>query len=199
MRIILATYLSAMALAAQNAAPPAIQSGPAHHDRSNPWRDPWQKPDQVIAALNFSATESVAVIEDGYPYFAPRIAPHVAKVYAVNSDPRALSGPREKSALFTPVVSSDTDPHVSSLTVDTVILVDVLHLLAQRDLYLQALATSFRSGARLVIIGRKLPAVFPTASQNSSAFIKALMAGFGFRAVQEYTFLSAQYFLVFQR
>src|ERR1700735_5306497 len=55
-------------------------------------RDPWQMPDQVIKALNLSSSETVAVIEEGYPYFAPRIAPLVKKVYAVNTDLRAFEG-----------------------------------------------------------------------------------------------------------
>ena len=121
MRIILTVLLAVVACAGQtttNAKP-----GAEYGIQPNPERDPWQKPALVISSLNFSTTETVVVIESGYPYFAPRIAPLVKKVYAVNSDARAFQGPGKLPPSITTIVSTKTNPGIANLKVDTVIVV----------------------------------------------------------------------------
>ena len=72
---------AAVTLSAQTTPAPVSQDqsqpGGEYKIFRDPSRDPWQKPDQVIRALKFSASETVAVIESGYPYFPQRIAPLV--------------------------------------------------------------------------------------------------------------------------
>jgi len=165
MRIIIALALSSTAVLAQ--APAAAVSVASRYTQTDPWRDSWQKPAQVISALNFSPTESVAVVEEGYPYFAPRIAAVAGKVFAVNMDSRALQGPRGTSPLFTPIVSSEGDPSVSGLNLDTVMLVDIWRFLTLQNAYTLELALSMKPGSRLVVLGRKLETNFPLFSQIS--------------------------------
>src|ERR1700736_1937212 len=114
MKISLAIIFAALTLSAQT--PPEAQI------LSDPNRDPWQKPDQGISALKFAASETVAIIENGYPYLAQRIAPHVRKVYAVNSDPRAFQGRGALPPGIFTIVAADSDPGLALSDLDTVFL-----------------------------------------------------------------------------
>jgi predicted methyltransferase len=178
---------------------PASSSKGSYHLPPDPTRDPWQRPDEVIAALNFSKSETVIVIEDGYPYFPQRIAPLVKSVYAVNADARAFQGRGTLAGIASTVVGSDSDPRVVGLNADTVIMVDALRFVPQRALYFLALTAGLKPGGRLVIIDRNLPSVIPLAERLDDATVKAELPLSGFTLAQQFTFLPYQYFLVFQR
>jgi len=197
MRIFLLPFVLWAALSAQTG--PNSLPGDQYRFPPNSRRDPWQKPDQVIKALNFSASESVAVIEVGYAYFAPRIAPLVKKVYAVNTDSRAFEGPGSLPPSISTIVSTSANPFISGLNVDTVVLVDILRNVPQRMAYYQAVMLGLKPGGRLVIIDRKFPAVFPASMIITDTGLESELRLAGFNFQQEYTFLSNQYFLVFQR
>jgi hypothetical protein len=197
MRIIIALALSTTAALAQ--APTAAVSLASRYTQADPWRDSWQKTAQVVSALNFSPTETVAVVEEGYPYFAPRVAAVAGRVYAVNMDSRALQGPRGSSPLFTPVVSSDGNPNISGLNLDTVMLVDIWRFLTLQNAYTLELALSMKPGSRLVILGRKLDTAFPLFSQNQPAFLQLVLGALGFKLTNQFNIIDSEYFLVFQR
>ncbi|HVW86968.1 MAG TPA: hypothetical protein VHB50_19915 [Bryobacteraceae bacterium] len=179
----------------------ATQPGVEYRILSEPNRDPWQKPDQVISALKFSSSETVAVIENGYPYFATRIAPHAGKVYAINADPRAFQGPKAPPPGVGDILSTWTDPRLSSINADTVMIVDMLRFLPSRLPYYLGIIAGLKAGGRLVIIDRPLPSAFaPGAGKLDDVFLKAELPLAGFRFAQQFTILQPyQYFLVFQR
>jgi len=195
MRIPLVVIFSLATLSAQQIVPP----GARYPFPPDPKRDPWQKPDQVIAALNFRSSETVAVIESGYPYFAPRIAGLVKTVYAVNSDPQALQGPLGSGQGFSPVISTAAGPNISSLDVDTVFMVDVLRLIPEQQRYFLGVLAGLKPTGRLVIIDRIAPPVYSTSFWITAAALKSELSPIGFGLIQQYTFLNYQYFLVFQR
>jgi len=178
--------------------PPSFTPGDEYRLPPDARRDPWQKPFEVIAALNFSSSETVAVIENGYPYFAPRIAPLVKKVYSVNTDSRAFEGRGALPPGIAKVLSTNANPSLARLNIDTVILVDVLGSIPQRLSYYQALLAGLNPGGRVVVIDRKFPAVFPPESVVTDLNVKAELPLAGFRLVQSFAFLPYQYFLVFQ-
>jgi arsenite methyltransferase len=184
-------------LIAQTAATAAPGGEFAIHN--DPRRDPWQKPEQVIQALNFSSTETVAVIESGFPYFAPRVSPLVSRVYAVNADARAFKGRGALPPSITRVTSIGSDPEIGRFDLSTVIMVDVLRWLPERSQYYQNLFAEMPAGARLVIIDRKFPPVFPVATTITASTLQTELSRLGFKLQKEYTFLPYQYFLVFQR
>ena len=165
----------------------------------DPRRDSWQKPDEVIKALNFSGSETVAVIENGYPYFAPRIAPLVKKVYAVNTDPRAFQGRGSLPPSVSPIVATSANPSLAKLDIDVIVMIDVLRLLPNRPAYFLALALALNPRGRVAIIDRIFPSVFPASEITTPAGIQGdlNLAGFGF--VQSLNTLPYQYFIVLQR
>jgi hypothetical protein len=196
MRIFPMLLLAATTLPAQTF--PGLQSQPEYQIHRDPVRDSWQKPDQVISSLNFSTSETVAVIENGFPYFAQRIAPFVKKVYAVNSDPRAFQGRGALPPAITTIVSTNDDPNISGLNVDTVIMIDVLRQVTERLPYYQKLATGLKAGSRLVIIDRNRASVVPQSQRMTDSLIEAELPQLGMSLGQKFTFLPTQYFLVFK-
>jgi len=178
--------------------PPSFSPGDEYRFPPDARRDPWQKPFEVITALNFSSSETVAVIEIGYPYFAPRIAPLVKKVYSVNTDLQAFQGRGALPPGISKILSTNANPALARLNIDTVILVDVLRSIPQRLSYYQALLAGLNPGGRVVVIDRILPAVFPADSVVTDLNVKTELPLAGFRLVQSFTFLPYQYFLVFQ-
>ena len=50
----------------------------------DPSRDAWQKPHEVVMALELKSTDTIADIGAGTGYFARRFAHHAGKVYAVD-------------------------------------------------------------------------------------------------------------------
>jgi hypothetical protein len=196
MRVPIVLLFSAVTLSAQSV---SSQPGAENHSLRDPRRDPWQKPDQVISALGFSPSETVAVIENGYPYFAPRIAPLVKKVHAINMDPRAFEGRGQLPPGASPIVADESDPKIVGLNVDTVMMVDVLRFLPQRSLYYLGIVAGLKPRGRLVIIDRILPANFPASEQITDVVLQSELSLVGFGLPQKFTFLPNQYFFVFHR
>lgn len=77
----------------------------------DPSRDEWQKPHEVVTALDLKATDVVADIGAGTGYFARRFARHASKVYAVDID-RELLAVIQKDAQpnLTVVLAAPDDP-----------------------------------------------------------------------------------------
>jgi hypothetical protein len=163
----------------------------------DPIRDPWQRPDQVISALKFTAAETVAVIENGFPYFAQRIAPHVGKVYAVNTDPRAFQGRGVLPPEITTIIASNLDPAIAGLHLDTVIMVDVLPFLEQRGPFYAGLAAGLKRGGRAVIIDRNLPSTIPPPRNIPPSQVLDEVTAGPFTLSANLNILPYQYFLIF--
>jgi predicted methyltransferase len=195
-------FISLLLLAATTLTPQTIQGfrpGAEYQILRDPRRDPWQKPDQVIAALGVTTLQTVAVVENGYPYFAPRIASLVNHVYAVSNDSRSFQGRGTISAEISPIVAPPNAPNIPTASVDLVLMVDMLRWVPQRPAYFLAILAGLKPGGRLVIIDRKSPAALPAQQQITTSDLKREGALAGFTFSQELTFLPYQYFLVFRR
>ena len=105
----------------------------------DPARDAWQKPHEVIQALQLAPNAAVADIGAGTGYFAVRLAHMTPKgrVYAVDIEPdmvKYLGERAQKSGLknLTPVLGAPDDPKLPA-KVDLVLMVDVYHHIGKRD------------------------------------------------------------------
>jgi ubiquinone/menaquinone biosynthesis C-methylase UbiE len=166
-------------------------------------RDAWQKPDEVLKALELKPGEVVADIGTGAGYFAHRFAQHVAKVYAVDIDEGLLRiTARNAPANVETVLAAPDDPKLADDSVDTVFFCDVVHHIENRVAYYRRLAQVLRPGGRIVVIDfqkRPLPVGPPVHMKLAPHQVTREFEQAGFRLARQFDFLPHQYFLVFQR
>ena len=172
----------------------------------DPKRDKWQKPHEVVMALDLQPADTVADIGAGSGYFAIRFARHAGKVLAVDIEPKLLDivarrADQLKVGNVETVLASPDDPHLAAESVDLIFICDVIHHIEKRPAYYQLLTRALKPGGRLAIVDfhkRKLPVgPRPEMKIARETLVAEVQAG-GFRLAREHTFLPYQYFLVFQ-
>jgi len=182
--------------------PPA---DPAEYARvlEDPARDAWQKPHEVIMALDIKPAEVVADLGSGSGYFTRRLAMHAAKVYAVDIDTGLLDILKKDAPKnVETVLSAPDDPKLAPESVDTIFICEVLHHIDNRPPYLAKLAKVLKPGGRIVVIdfikGQKTHGP-PEEMKLSEDEVRKEFAGAGFTQAQKFNFLPEQYFLIFKR
>ena len=212
---------------AQQAAPPAQPNAAGDHQMSghaagmhhsfenaeqwakqfdDPSRDAWQKPEEVLEALQLKPTAIVADLGAGTGYFSVRLAKRLpqGKVFAVDIEPDMLRYLAERKhhehlMVLEPVQASADDAHLPE-PVDLVLVVDTYHHIDNRTAYFAKLRKSLRPDGRLAIVDFKVdapdgpPPQFRMAPEQVTAELEAA----GYRLVASHPFLPRQYFLVFQ-
>lgn len=200
--LILLFSAAAFAQAAHQHHPPA---SPEEYIRvlSDPRRDSWQKPHDVIMALDLKPAESVADIGAGSGYFTRRFAMHAGTVYAVDIDPKLLEAATKGApANVKSVLAAPDDPRLPPASVDMIFFCDVLHHIENRAAYYPKLAAALKPGGRIVIVDfykKPLPVGPPEKMKLSEQQVVAELETAGFRKTRSYAFLPYQYFLVFDR
>jgi len=204
---------------AQTASSPQMKHGAEqgfHHSFGNaetwakefddPARDAWQKPDDVLDALQLARTAYVADIGAGTGYFSARIVKRVpeGKVFAVDIEPDMLRylgerAHRERLYVLQPVQASANSPNLPE-PVDVVLMVDTYHHIDNRIGYFSRLKSRLRPGGRLAIVDFKAdePDGPPPERRLLPEKVRVEMEQAGYRLVASHDFLSRQYFLVFQ-
>jgi ubiquinone/menaquinone biosynthesis C-methylase UbiE len=175
----------------------------------SPDRDVWQKPEEVLRALQMQPGQVACDIGAGPGYFALRLAREVGDrgaVFAVDVEARILEVLRsriEKRGVpnVVPVLGLPGDPLIPLDSCDLILVVDTFHHFPDGVSSLRRLARSLREGGRLVNIDfhkKELPVGPPVEHKVSrEEFLsKAQAAGLVLKA--EHQFLPHQYFLVFQ-
>src|ERR1017187_6990723 len=115
----------------------------------DPARDEWQKPHDVVMALDLKPTDVIADIGAGTVYFAPRFAHHSGKVYAVDIDEKLLAiASKDAPPNLTTVLAAGDDPRLPERSVDTIFFCDVLHHIENRPAYYTKLARALKPGGR---------------------------------------------------
>jgi cyclopropane fatty-acyl-phospholipid synthase-like methyltransferase len=172
----------------------------------DPARDAWQKPHEVVEALQLSPDAAVADIGAGTGYFAVRLAHMTPKgrVYAVDIEPdmvKYLAERAQKSGLanLTPVLAAPDDPKLPA-KVDLALMVDTYHHVGQREAYFRKLAAHLKPGGAVAIIDftKESPIGPPPAARLTASEVKAEMQRAGYALAREHAFLPNQYFLVFR-
>lgn len=210
-------HLIALSLTLLPAAATAAQShhtGQHKFDNAEQWakkfddpkRDAWQKPHQVIQALQLKPDALIADIGAGTGYFAVRLAHMLpqGRVFGVDSEPdmvKYLSERAKREGLknLSVVAAEPGNPRLPE-KVDLIILVDVYHHIDKREHYFRQLQQSLRPLGRLAIIDFRMdsPVGPPPAARIAPDRVKKELQSAGYTLTQEHPFLPNQYFLIFQ-
>ena len=171
---------------------------------NDPSRDAWQKPHEVVMALNLKSTDTVADIGAGTGYFARRFANHAAKVYAVDIDPKLLDIAKEGApANLEAVLATPDDPKLPPSSIDLIFMCDVLHHIENRPAYYQKLKAALKPGGRIVNIDfykeKEVPVGPPKSMKIAEQQVLDEFKAAGFRLAKKHDFLPYQYFLEFVR
>ena len=174
---------------------------------SDPARDAWQKPDEVVAALGLRAGQTACDIGSGPGYFTLRLARAVGAggfVYAVDVEPRILEALRDRldEARITnvvPVLALAHDPLLPPGTCDVALIVDTYHHFPDRPAYLRRLARTLKPGGRVVNIDyhkRPTPVGPPQDHRLSRETFLEEARSAGLVVAEEKELLPYQYFVV---
>jgi SAM-dependent methyltransferase len=171
----------------------------------DPERAAWQKPDEVLRALQLAPGQVACDIGAGPGYFALRMARTAAQVFAVDVEPRMLQALIKrivKSGLrnVTPVFAVDDDPLIPLGACDLILVANTYHHFPDGPAYLRRLSQSLKPGggriANIDFHKRELPMGPPVEHKVSrDDFLEDARAA-GLELAAEHDFLPNQYFLV---
>ena len=169
----------------------------------DPSRDEWQKPHDVVMALNLKPTDTIADIGAGTGYFARRFAMHAGKVYAVDIDQKLLDiAAKDAPANLKTVLATPDDPRLPDGLVDVIFFCDVLHHIENRAAYYPKLAKALKPGGRIVVIEfykKDMPIGPPPSMKLSDDEVIAEFRGAGFALSKRLDILPYQYYLFFDK
>lgn len=125
-------------------------------------RDQWQRPAEVLQALDLRVGNVVADLGSGAGYFALKLSPIVGKqgqVLAVDIRKLSLSFLWIRTVLTHErnvhvIWSDEDDPRLPAGAVDAVLVANTFHELRDPKVILDHLSRSLRPGGRLVIVDR---------------------------------------------
>ena len=175
----------------------------------DPKRDAYQKPHDVLTALNLKSGEVVADIGAGSGYFTFRLAQHVGdrgKVYAVDVSPDMILHINRRirelnAANVVSILADADDPLLPDSSVNRFFFCDSWHHVNNQSKYLSLIKRMLKPNGEIVMIDfhkKDLPVGPPLGMKIAREDLIKQMEGSGFRLTQEYTFLPYQYFLVFK-
>jgi ubiquinone/menaquinone biosynthesis C-methylase UbiE len=173
----------------------------------NPERDTWQKPEEILGALNLQRTSVVADIGAGTGYFSVRLAKRIpeGKILAADIEPDMVRylGERALREHLTNLVPVQASADAAKLPdqVDVVLVVDTYHHIGDRIQYFTKLKASLRTAGRLVIIDFKAdsPTGPPVQHRISPRKVTDELKAAGYQLVESLEFLPRQYCLIFAK
>ena len=209
---VLASVLCRFGAAAAQVAEPAMVHD--FHDAKHwatvfesPERAKWQKPDEVVSALELKPGQTVADIGAGTGYFTRRFAAAVGpdgEAIGLDIEPAMVEYMKQDAARrhLKNYIARLSKPDAAGLaphSVDLIFFCDVYHHVPGRIAYLKQLAAALRPGGRIVIIDfhRSAPVGSPAAMRIPRQQAIAEFGQAGYRMVGSKDFLPYQYFLEF--
>ena len=125
----------------------------------DPARDEWQRPDDVLRALELEPAMTVADIGAGTGYFAVRLARAVPRgeVIATDLEPDMVRfleerARREQLSNLRAIQATPSDSGLAASSVHRILIVHVWHHLADRAEYARHLAAALRPGGRVLVV-----------------------------------------------
>jgi len=174
----------------------------------DPARDEYQKPHEVITALDLKPGEVIADIGAGSGYFTFRLAHHVGdagRVYAVDISPdmivhlnRRIRDLQVKNVVS--ILSAPDDPLLADASIDRFFICDTWDHIENHPGYLALMKKMLRPGWKVVMIDFKKAQTLvgpPMEIRIDRDDLLKEMEANGFKLTTEHTFLPYQYFLVF--
>jgi ubiquinone/menaquinone biosynthesis C-methylase UbiE len=204
---------SACAQSQQTSMPPPSQARPlqdriASFERTE--RDTWQKPNEIVEALELKNGTVVADIGAGSGYFTRRFASAVApngKVYAVDIAADILAYLKEQADKqnihnIEIVISREDDPMLPGKSADLAFFCDTTHHIANRVNFYRKLSRGLKEHGRMAVVD--YPPDSPRAPHKPEQLVPRSQViseaeEAGFRLIKDFTFLPWQYFLVFEK
>jgi arsenite methyltransferase len=172
-------------------------------------RDEWQKPEEVVRALELKPGDRVADLGAGSGYFTFRLARAVGpagKVYAVDIDPDMIAylGERakaENAPNVEIVTAKPDDPGLAPGSVDLIFTSDAYHHIDNRVAYFANAAKTLRPGGRVAVVDFNGSgwAIRMSGHYTPEAQVKQEMTEAGYRFVGKPLELEKQYLLIFAR
>ena len=176
------------------------------HVFDDPKRDAWQKPHEVIQALDLEPDAVIADVGSGTGYFAVRLANMVPKgrVYGVDLEPDMVKylaerAKREKRDNVVALAGAPDDPRLPEKA-DLVLLVDVYHHIDDRERYFRNLRAALKPGGHIAVIDFRLdsPEGPPRTARIAPQRVIEELDRAGYQVAKQHDFLPNQYFLVFE-
>src|ERR1035437_8967251 len=174
----------------------------------DPKRDAYQKPEEVVKALNIKEGEVIADIGAGSGYFTGRLARPVGekgRVYAVDVSPDMIVhlNRRVRDLNLRNVVTilcAPDDPLLADASVDRFFICDTWHHIGGHGKYLALLKKMLKPGGQVIMVDfkrAKTPVGPPMEIRIDRDDLVREMETNGFQLAAEHTFLQYQYFLIF--
>ncbi len=186
---------------------PLFDPAKAHSLLEGPDRDRWQRPKELVAALNLRKGERVADIGAGSGYLTPHLSRAVGPkgtVFAEEVQGEYLPALRRLAAKHTNVrviFGAEADPKLPPHIVDCFVMLTVYHEVRSPVTFLKALKRASAPGARLVIIdfdaARRGEPPAPIGHELPEADVIAEAAAAGWTLRERHEVVSSQFFLVF--
>ena len=174
----------------------------------DPRRDAYQKPQEVLTALDIKPGEIIADIGAGSGYFTFRLARHVSErgtVYAVDVSPdmilhinRAIRDLKVTNVVS--ILADPDDPLLPVASVNRFFFSDSWHHVDYQTKYLSLMKKLLKPNGEVVMIDfhkKETPSGPPLKMRIAREDLIKQMETNGFRLVKQHTFLPYQYFLVF--
>jgi ubiquinone/menaquinone biosynthesis C-methylase UbiE len=154
-------------------------------------RDQWQRPAEVLQALDLRPGNVVVDLGSGAGYFALKLSPIVGtegQVLAVDIRKLSLSFLWIRALLsqkrnIRVVLSDEDDPRLPPGAVDAVLIANTFHELRDPKVMLGHVSRSLRPGGRLVIIDRGPRQRGAHAHEMDRAFVETEVQQAGFEIV----------------
>lgn len=172
-------------------------------------RDEWQRPGEVIRALDIKTGDHIADLGSGSGYFTFRLANAVGpngKVFAVDIDPGLNAYIRDRALAeayknIEVILAKPDDPMLPPSGVDMIFSTNTYHFLENRSAYFASASKYLRPGGRIVIIDFNSRQWFDIFGSHYTPgdLIKSEMEKAGYSLQREFDLLPRQHFLVFSK
>ena len=174
----------------------------------DPKRDAWQKPAELVAALQVPEGATVVDLGAGTGYLTGHLSRAVGpqgSVLAVEVEPNLVEfirqrAEREQLANVSPLLGSFDNPRLPRGAADLIVVLDTYHHFDHRRRYLPYLAAALRPGGRIAVIDWK-PGKLPQGPEPDHKLppeqvVKEMTAA-GFELVAQPELLPYHYVLIF--